>query len=84
MKLLMSLALVTAERGQRLPMLDITLMRQDESVFVCLLLEHIKQSRPGYTPTSIVLHALSGLERFQNLRHSGHSKQVRMILTAKL
>ena len=50
MKLLMLVALVSAQRGQNLHMLDIIFMRQDESLFEFLLPEHIKQSRPGCTP----------------------------------
>lgn len=53
LKLLMLVALVSAQRGQSLHMLDITLMKQDESSFEFLLPEHVKQSRPGYTPLQL-------------------------------
>ncbi|CAB3997174.1 Gag-Pro-Pol poly [Paramuricea clavata] len=49
LKLLMLVALVSAQRGQSLHMLDITLMKQDESSFEFLLPELVKQSRPGDT-----------------------------------
>jgi hypothetical protein len=60
----MLVALVSAQREQSLHMLDITLMKQDESSFEFLLPEHVKQSRPGYTPPSIVLHAFPADETF--------------------
>jgi hypothetical protein len=50
-------------------MLDITLMKQDESSFEFLLPEHVKQSRPGYTPPSIVLHAFPADETLCVFHH---------------
>ena len=47
LKLLMLVALVSAQRRQSLHMLDITLMKQEESSFEFLLPEHVKQRRPG-------------------------------------
>ena len=46
MKLLMLTALVSAQRGQSLHMLDIRFMREGKTQFDFLLPEHIKQSRP--------------------------------------
>ena len=57
MKLVMLVALVTAQRGQSLHVLDINFMKQDESMFEFLLPEHVKQSRPGYTPPTVILSA---------------------------
>ena len=53
LKLLMLVALVSAQRGQSLHMLEITLMKQDESSFEFLLPKHVKKSRPGYTPLQL-------------------------------
>ena len=53
LKLLMLVALVSAQRGQSLHMLEITLMKQDESSFEFLLRKHVKKSRPGYTPLQL-------------------------------
>ena len=53
----MLVALVTAQRGQSLLMLGINFMKQDESMFEFLLPEHVKQSRPGYTPPTVILNA---------------------------
>ncbi|CAB4012759.1 Hypothetical predicted protein [Paramuricea clavata] len=69
LKLLMLVALVSAQRGQSLHMLDITLMKQNESSFEFLLPEHVKQSRPGYTPPSIVLHAFPADETLCVFNH---------------
>jgi hypothetical protein len=57
LKLTMLIALVSAQRGQSLHMLDIEFMKEDESQYELLLPEHIKQSRPGYKPPSVVLKA---------------------------
>ena len=57
MKLLMLTALVSAQRGQSLHMLDIRFMKEGETQFEFLLPEHIKQSRPGYKPPSVMLKA---------------------------
>ena len=55
MKLLMLTALVSAQRGQSLHMLDIRFMKEGETQFEFLLPEHIKQSRRGYKPPSVML-----------------------------
>ena len=57
MKLLMLTALVSAQRGQSLHMLDIRFMKEGETQFEFLLPEHFKQSRPGYKPPSVMLKA---------------------------
>ena len=57
MKLLMLTALVSAQRGQSLHMLDIRFMKEGETQFDFLLPEHIKQSRPRYKPPSVMLKA---------------------------
>ena len=44
----MLIALVSAERGQTLHMLDIQFMKEGATFFEFALPEHIKQSRPGY------------------------------------
>ena len=62
MKLVILVALVTAQRGQSLHMLDIPFMKQDESMFEFLLPEHVKQSRPGYTPPTVILNAFPSHE----------------------
>ncbi|CAB3986966.1 Hypothetical predicted protein [Paramuricea clavata] len=69
LKLLMLVALVSAQRGQSLHILDITLMKQDESLFEFLLPEHVKQSRSGYTLPSIVLHTLPSDETLCVFNH---------------
>ncbi|PFX11931.1 hypothetical protein AWC38_SpisGene24189 [Stylophora pistillata] len=56
-KLIMLVALVSAQRGQSLHMLDLDFMKENNSVFEFVLSERIKQSRPGYTPPSVSLKA---------------------------
>ena len=51
----MLVALVTAQRGQSLHMLDIQFMTEFADRFEFVLPEHVKQSRPGYEPPSIML-----------------------------
>ena len=53
----MLIALVSAQRGQSLHMLDIQFMKERETFFEFALPEHIKQSRPGYKVPSVVLQA---------------------------
>ena len=48
LKLVMLIALVSAQRGQSLHILDIQCMKEAPNQFEFLLTEHIKQSRPGY------------------------------------
>ena len=48
LKLIMLIALVSAQRGQTLHILDIAYMKEAPDVVEFLLSEHIKQSRPGY------------------------------------
>ena len=50
-------ALVSAQRGQSLHMLDIRFMKEGETQFDFLLPEHIKQSKPRYKPPSVMLKA---------------------------
>ena len=53
----MLIALVSAQRGQSINILDIQCMREASTQFEFLLSEHIKQSRPGYKVPSVVLKA---------------------------
>ena len=48
LKLVMLVALVSAQRGQNLHMLDIQFMKEGDTFIEFALPEHIKQSRPGY------------------------------------
>ena len=57
LKLAMLIALVSAQRGQSLHMLDIQFMKEGDSFFEFALPEHIKQSRPGYKVPSVLLQA---------------------------
>ena len=52
-------------------MMDITFMQRDESKFEFLLPEHIKQSRPGYTPPAIILPAFPSNEALCVFSHMG-------------
>ena len=54
LKTIMLVALVTVQRGQSLHMLDMT---EFADWFGFVLPEHVKQSRPGYEPPSIMLKA---------------------------
>ena len=53
----MLVALVSAQRGQSLHMLDIQFMKEGDTVFEFALPEHIKQSHPGYKVPSVLLQA---------------------------
>lgn len=57
LKMVMLVALVSAQRGQSLHMLDINCMKEVPNGFEFVLPEHVKQSRPGYKVPSIMLHA---------------------------
>ena len=57
LKLVMLVALVSAQRGQSLHMLDIQFMKDGDTFFEFALPEHIKQSRPGYKVPSVLLQA---------------------------
>ena len=57
LKTIMLIALVTAQRGQSLHMLDMQFMTEFKDRFEFVLPFHVKQSRPGYEPPSIVLKA---------------------------
>jgi hypothetical protein len=57
LKLLMLIALVSAQRGQSLHMLDISFMKVAETSYEFALPDHVKQSRPGYNTPSVVLKA---------------------------
>jgi len=57
LKLTMLIALVSAQRGQSLHMLDIQFMKEGDNFFEFALPEHIKQSRPGYKVPSVPLQA---------------------------
>ena len=56
-KTIMLVALVTVQRGQSLHMLDIQFMTEFADRFEFVLPEHVKQTRPGYEPPSIMLKA---------------------------
>ncbi|KAK2555250.1 hypothetical protein P5673_023233 [Acropora cervicornis] len=53
----MLVALVSAQRGESLHMLDIQFMKEGDTFFEFALPEHIKQSRPGYKVPSMLLQA---------------------------
>ena len=53
----MLIALVSAQRGQSLHMLDIQFMKEGNNFFEFALPEHIKQSIPGYKVASVLLQA---------------------------
>ena len=55
LKRTMLIALVSAQRGQSLHMLDIQFMKERNTFFEFALPEHIKQSRPGYKVPSVLL-----------------------------
>ena len=55
--LVMLIALVSAQRGQCLHMLDIGCVKEVSNRFEFLLMEHVKQSRPGYRAPSVILQA---------------------------
>jgi len=57
LKTVMLVALVSAQRGQSLHMLDINCMKESPNSFEFVLPEHVKQSRPGYKVPSIMLQA---------------------------
>ena len=57
LKTIMLLALVTAQRGQSLHMLDMEFMTEFPDRFEFVLPEHVKQSRPGDEPPSIIVKA---------------------------
>ena len=57
LKLLMLIALVSAQRGQSLHMLDISFMKVAETSYEFSIPDHVKQSRPGYKTPSVVLRA---------------------------
>ena len=57
LKLVMLIALVSAQRGQCLHMLDIGCMKKVTNGFEFLFMEHVKQSRPGYRAPSVLLQA---------------------------
>ena len=67
LKLVMLVALVSAQRGQSLHMLDISCMKEVPEGFEFLLTEHVKQSRPGYRAPSVVLKAYPGDSHFAYL-----------------
>ena len=72
LKTIMLVALVTAQRGQSLHMLDIEFMTERPDRFEFTLLEHVKQSRPGYEALSIMLKAYLA---DQKLRVFSHMKE---------
>ena len=53
----MLVALLSVQRGQSLHILDIGCMKELPNGFEFLLMEHVKQSRPGYRAPSVVLQA---------------------------
>lgn len=88
-KLVMLIALVTAQRGQTIQLLDTSSMVEEPTAYTFLLHEHVKQSRPGQKGQIIRLQAFSNkdlcvfttckeyLARTKDLRGS----QTRLILT---
>lgn len=57
LKLLMLIALVSAQRGQSVHMLDTACMKVTESSYEFSLPEHVKQSRPSFKMPSVILKA---------------------------
>ena len=57
LKLLMLIALVSAQRGQRIHMPDTACMKVTESSYEFSLPEHVKQSRPSLKTPSVILKA---------------------------
>ena len=57
LKLLMLIALVFAQRGQSIHMLDTACMKVTESSYEFSLPEHVKQSRPSFKTPSVILKA---------------------------
>ncbi|CAH3019867.1 unnamed protein product, partial [Porites evermanni] len=57
LKLLMLIALVSAQRGQSIHMLDTACMKVTESSYEFSLPEHVKQSRPSFKTPSVILKA---------------------------
>ncbi|XP_073237618.1 uncharacterized protein [Porites lutea] len=55
--LLMPIALVSAQRGQSIHMLDTACMKVTESSYEFSLPEHVKQSRPSFKTPSVILKA---------------------------
>jgi hypothetical protein len=55
LKLVMLIALTTAQRGQSLHLLDIQGMVKEEATLTFMLNEHIKQSKPGRPSSEIVI-----------------------------
>ncbi|CAB4001734.1 Hypothetical predicted protein [Paramuricea clavata] len=53
LKLTMLIALVSAQRRQSIQLLNIDYMVKDDTSYVFTIKDHIKQSRPGYTPPRI-------------------------------
>ena len=68
-KTMMLVALVTAQRGQSLHMLDVGFMTEFADGLEFVLPEHVKQSRPGYQPPSIILKAYPADRRLCVFRH---------------
>ena len=59
LKLTMVIALVSAQRRQSIHLLNIDYMVKDDISYVFTIKEHIKQSRPGYTPPQIEFKTFS-------------------------
>ena len=57
LKLLMLIALVSAQRGQSMHMLDTACMKVTESSYEFSLPEHVTQSRPSFKMPSVILKA---------------------------
>ncbi|XP_068674488.1 uncharacterized protein [Montipora foliosa] len=57
LKLLMLIALVSAQRGQSIHILDTACMKVTESSYEFSLPEHVKQSRPSFKTPSVILKA---------------------------
>ena len=82
LKLLMLIALVSAQRGHSMHMLDTACMKVTESSYEFSLPEHVKQSRPSFKMPSVILkaypikalcvysHLIEYLRRTQSLRRA--------------
>ncbi|XP_044165778.1 uncharacterized protein LOC122949786 [Acropora millepora] len=67
LKLLMLIALVSAQRGQSLHMLDTACMKVTDSCYEFSLPEHVKQSRPSFKMPSVILKAYPETKLFISL-----------------
>ena len=84
LKLVMLVALLSAQRGQSLHILDIGCMKELPNGFEFLLMEHVKQSRPGYRAPSIVLEAspklISFTKPYKQISRETISRWIRLVM----